>query len=109
MKYFYKIQFPNDPKRQKGTPGPEYNPSLKHEIPAPAKYSFGFRRQTQGESPLANNACTGEGVGPGSYLRLQIPLTSDVGKNPVWTMAKAKRLGLFNTTWDKNQTYDMKS
>ena len=82
---------------------------MKHEIPAPAKYSFGFRRQTQGESPLANNASTGEGVGPGSYLRLQIPLTSDVGKNPVWTMAKAKRLGLFNTTWDKNQTYDMKS
>ena len=37
-------RFPNEPKRHKGTPGPHYNPSLKHEIPNSEKYTFGFRR-----------------------------------------------------------------
>lgn len=103
------IKFPNDPKRQKGTPGPQYDPSLKHEIPAAPKFSFGFKRQIQGQSPLVSNASTGEGVGPGTYIHGNVPLTSEINKNPSWYLPKAKRLGLFNTTWDKNQTYDMKS
>lgn len=50
-------------------------------------------------------------MGPGSYFQgtTNLPLTSEINKNPSWYLPKAKRLGLFNTTWDKNQTYDTKS
>lgn len=34
---------------------------------------------------------------------------SEIKEEPHFTMAKAKRLGLFNTVWDKNQTYDANS
>jgi len=52
------FKFPNDPKRHKGTPGPQYNPSLRHEIPTSAKFSFGFRREIAGFSPLIANSST---------------------------------------------------
>lgn len=59
MKIGLESRFPNDPKRHKGTPGPQYNPSLRHEIPNSSKYTFGFKREIAGFSPLVACASTG--------------------------------------------------
>jgi len=56
-------------KRLKGTPGPQYDPKLKPEIPNSNKFSFGFRRDIAGASPLAPTTSTPVIVGPGAYLQ----------------------------------------
>jgi len=61
-------RFPNDPKRHKATPGPQYNPPHRQDVKNPEKYSFGFRREIQGASPLVANSSTPYIVGPGSYI-----------------------------------------
>jgi len=40
------------PSRLKSSPGPHYDPSLKPEIPNPEKFTFGYRRDIAGSSPL---------------------------------------------------------
>jgi len=121
-------RFPNDPKRHKGTPGPQYNPSLRHEIPNSNKFSFGFRRELAGESPLILNASTPSVVGPGSYLSGQpvkgaprtageergelkvekkhhipfVPKTSKIEEEPHWSFTKGPKFATFHGGWDKN-------
>tara|TARA_B110000503_G_scaffold62855_1_gene99475 strand:+ start:100 stop:213 length:114 start_codon:yes stop_codon:yes gene_type:complete len=36
----------------RGTPGPQYNPGIKPEVPNSDKYSFGYRRDYPGFSCL---------------------------------------------------------
>lgn len=45
-------RFASDPKTWRGTPGPQYNPNLKPEIPHSNKFSFGYRRDYPGFSCL---------------------------------------------------------
>jgi len=103
-------RFPNDPKRHKGTPGPHYNPSLKHEIPNPSKYSFGYRREVAGFAPLIAAVSTPKDVGPGLYLHeYQLPKTSLIPNDPKFSIGTEPRFGGFTGGWDKVQTYDMRS
>eukprot|EP00828_Plagiopyla_frontata_P009777 TRINITY_DN15064_c0_g2_i2.p2 TRINITY_DN15064_c0_g2~~TRINITY_DN15064_c0_g2_i2.p2 ORF type:complete len:190 (-),score=32.88 TRINITY_DN15064_c0_g2_i2:18-587(-) len=101
-------RFPNDPKRNKGTPGPHYNPQLKQEIPIPPKYTFGFRREQQGKSALAPNVSTPDIIGPGHYMKQQIPWISSLCRKPTYSIPKAERVGPEQRTFDKYQTYDYK-
>ncbi|EAS00318.1 sperm-tail PG-rich repeat protein (macronuclear) [Tetrahymena thermophila SB210] len=89
------LRFPNDPKRHKGTPGPQYNPTLRHEIPNPPKFSFGFRREIQGFSPLVANSSTPQLVGPGSYIQKNVPNTSKIRNEPKWSFPNAERFSGF--------------
>jgi hypothetical protein len=49
------------------TPGPEYNPNLRPEIPNVPQYSLYARRAVKGFDPLILLNSTSEIVGPGSY------------------------------------------
>jgi hypothetical protein len=37
-------RFLNDPKSMRGTPGPQYDPNIKPEVPNSERFSFGYRR-----------------------------------------------------------------
>eukprot|EP00828_Plagiopyla_frontata_P008124 TRINITY_DN1398_c0_g1_i2.p1 TRINITY_DN1398_c0_g1~~TRINITY_DN1398_c0_g1_i2.p1 ORF type:complete len:332 (-),score=26.75 TRINITY_DN1398_c0_g1_i2:79-945(-) len=101
-------RFPNEPKRSKGTPGPHYNPSLPHEIQNAPKYTLGFRRALQGQSPLQPYVSTPSIVGPGLYMKQQIPSVSTLEKQPAFSVPKAQRSNVENRTFDKYQSYDYK-
>lgn len=49
------------------TPGPEYNPNLRPEIPNSSQYSLYSRRAVKGQDPLILLNSTSEIVGPGAY------------------------------------------
>ncbi|EGR29290.1 hypothetical protein IMG5_159370 [Ichthyophthirius multifiliis] len=93
------LRFPNDPKRHRGTPGPQYNPSLRHEIPNAPKFSFGFRREIAGFSPLIANSSTPQLVGPGSYIQKNVPRTSKITNEPIWSFPQAQRFSGFKADW----------
>jgi len=61
-------RFKDDPKALR-TPGPIYNPPLNPKRPQSAKYSFGFRRERPGESPIAPMIGTTPIVGPSTYFK----------------------------------------
>jgi len=61
-------RFPNDPKKSRGTPGPEYDPCMPKNFSEPPKFSFGVRRCIPGVDPLAPQGSTPAIVGPGSYV-----------------------------------------
>ncbi|KRX04808.1 hypothetical protein PPERSA_06442 [Pseudocohnilembus persalinus] len=109
--YGFKLEsrFPNDPKRHKATPGPQYNPPHRQDVKNPEKYSFGFRREIQGASPLVANSSTPYIVGPGSYIQKNVPKTSVIEDEPHWSFGKGPKLHKQHPGWDKNQTYDTKT
>ena len=49
------------------TPGPEYNPGIKPEVPNAPQYSLYARRAVKGFDPLILLNSTSEIVGPGAY------------------------------------------
>lgn len=102
-------RFNNGTSRYKGTPGPDYNPSLKPEIPNPPKFSFGVRREIKGASPIVLMASTPVQVGPGSYIKLQQPNTSIMPDHPQFSFPKDKKHRPHQLTFQKNQTYDTRS
>jgi len=102
-------RFPNDPKKHKATPGPDYDPCLRPEIPKPALYSFGVRREIKGASPLVQLISTPNQVGPGSYVRLGQGNTSTMPDHPQFSFPKDKKLRLAIPNIQKNQTYDTRS
>jgi hypothetical protein len=102
-------RFPNDPKRHKATPGPDYDPGVRPEIPKPPLYSFGVRREIKGASPLVMLISTPNQVGPGSYIKQGHGNTSTMPDHPEFSFPKDQKLRPDGPTFQKNQTYDTRS
>ena len=67
-------RFPYDPKGYKGNPGPQYDPAFTMDKEDPPKYTFGYRRDLPGSSPLSLLYSTPNNVGPGLYVsNLELP------------------------------------
>jgi len=95
--------------KKKGTPGPEYNPGDRPEIPNPPKFSFGVRRAIPGFDPLAPNGSTPNIVGPGSYKKLEEKNTSIMPDHPEYSFPREKKFRSYTNIAGKNQTYDTRS
>lgn len=91
------------------TPGPEYMPPLKPEIPNQPEYSLYARRAVKGFDPLIELNSTSEIVGPGSYHPEKSSLTSVNQNRPHWSMPKGSRDPTHQNRWQLNQTYDTTS
>jgi len=102
-------RFADGTRKNKGTPGPDYDPNLKPEIPIAPKFSFGVRREIRGASPLVLLISTPNQVGPGSYIRLGQGNTSTMNDHPEFSFPKDKKLRPTGTVIQKNQTYDTRS
>jgi len=102
-------RFNNGAHKQKATPGPEYNPNLRPEIPNSLQYSFGARREIKGASPLVLMASTPIQVGPGSYVKLEQGNTSIMPDHPEFSFPKDQKLRYQSGSIQKNQTYDTRS
>jgi len=102
-------RFADGPKKYKATPGPDYDPSLRPEVPLAPKFSFGVRREIKGASPLVQLISTPNQVGPGSYIKLGQGNTSTMTDHPEFSFPKQKKLGNYNSSIQKNQTYDTRS
>jgi hypothetical protein len=103
------MQFPLQEKRYKMTPGPEYAPNLRPEIPKQPEYSLYARRAVKGFDPLIELNSTSEIVGPGSYHPEKSTLTSVNENRPHWSMPKGPRDPTHQNRWQLNQTYDTTS
>ena len=88
------------------TPGPEYKPGIKPEIPTQPQYSLYSRRAVKGFDPLIELTSTSEIVGPGSYHPEKSTLTSVNQKYPNWSMPKGPRDPTHLNKSQLNQTYD---
>jgi hypothetical protein len=71
------------------TPGPQYNPSLKPEIPLSEKFSFGYRRDYPGFDCLQPLVSTPPVVGPGQYIQQVRPDTSNLVTKPKYSFTRA--------------------
>jgi hypothetical protein len=91
------------------TPGPEYNPNLKPEIPNSQQYSLYSRRAVKGHDPLILLNSTSEIVGPGAYHPEKSSNTSKTQTKPQWSMPKGPRDQSQKNKWQLNQTYDTSS
>jgi len=102
-------RFSNGPKKHKATPGPEYDPSLRPEIPNPPKFSFGVRREIKGASPMVLAISTPNQVGPGSYIKQGQGNTSTMADHPQFSFPKDQKHRMTMPNFQKNQTYDTRS
>jgi len=102
-------RFPNDPKKLKATPGPDYNPGFRPDSKRIQTFSFGVRREIKGASPLVLMASTPVQVGPGSYLKLNQGNTSTMPDHPVHAFPKDLKHRPHTANFQKNQTYDTRS
>lgn len=102
-------RFPPDQKKYKMTPGPEYVPGLRPEIPNVPQYSLYARRAIKGFDPLILLNSTSEIVGPGSYLPEKNANTSKTQNNPHWSIPKGPRDPTHHNRTQLNQTYDTTS
>lgn len=102
-------RFPPDQKKYKLTPGPQYNPSLRPEIPKNPDYSLYARRSVKGFDPLIQLNSTPPIVGPGSYHPENSSNKSHDPNKPHWSIPKAPRMMANRNKWDLNQTYDTSS
>lgn len=65
------------------TPGPVYNPPFDPKRPESAKFSFGYRREIPGYSPIVATIGTNPIVGPTTYFKAnKLPLTSRIQSAP---------------------------
>jgi len=96
-------------RRMRGTPGPEYNPPLKPEIPNAPKFSFGERRCVPGFDPLAPQGSTPLQVGPGSYRKLDEKPTSIHQDYPKVSFTRDEKFRPLTDNPSKHQTYDTRS
>lgn len=88
------------------TPGPEYAPNLRPEIPNQPQFSLYARRAVKGFDPLIELNSTSEIVGPGSYHPEKSALTSANQNKPHWSMPKGPRDPTHQNRAQLNQTYD---
>lgn len=91
------------------TPGPEYKPGLKPEIPKQPEYSLYARRAVKGFDPLIELNSTSQIVGPGSYHPEKSAFTSINQNKPHWSMPKGPRDPTHQNKAQLNQTYDSTS
>ncbi|EGR33575.1 hypothetical protein IMG5_048920 [Ichthyophthirius multifiliis] len=99
VKIGLELRFQNDPRRQRGTPGPQYNPSFRYDQKNPPKFTFGQKREVAGQSPLVYMGSTPNLVGPGSYILKNVPKTSKIQNEPKYSIPKAKRFVNQNQNW----------
>ena len=102
------MQFLADQKKYKMTPGPDYLPNLRPEIPLQPKYSLYARRAVKGFDPLIELNSTTEIVGPGSYHPEKSAYTTDDNR-PHWSIPKGPRDPSHQNRAQLNQTYDTTS
>lgn len=102
-------RFPPETKKYKITPGPQYNPNLRPEIPKSPDYSLYARRSVKGFDPLIQLNSTPPIVGPGSYHPEDSSNKSHDPNKPSWSIPKAPRMMANRNKWDLNQTYDNSS
>jgi hypothetical protein len=91
-----------------GTPGPQYYPPIKPEVPVPPRYSLGARRETKGATAISNMISTPNLVGPGRYYPESSSMTVH-RNNPRWTFGGGDKIGKPSKSVSKNQTYDTRS
>lgn len=91
------------------TPGPEYYPNHKPEVPNQPQYSLYARRAVKGVDPLIQLNSTSEIVGPGSYHPEKSSYTSINPNKPHWSMPKGPRDPTHQNRAQLNQTYDTTS
>ena len=82
---------------------------MKPEYKSTEKFSFGYRRNLPGSSPVAPLISTPVNVGPGHYVGNDLPITSKIDKAPQWSIPKHPKLKHDFKPPDKNQTYYTKS
>jgi len=102
-------RFMSSTSRYTKTPGPEYNPGKRPEIPNDPAYSFGVRRPIPGFDPLAPNVSTPLIVGPGSYLQLDVKNTSEHVDFPKVSFTKERKFRNLQDHAVKHATYDTTS
>lgn len=102
-------RFNDAPKKNKATPGPEYTPGFKPDLPSPVTFSFGQRREVKGASPLVAMASTPNQVGPGSYFRFDQQNTSLMPDHPKFSFPKDPKHKPANPSVVKNATFDTRS
>ena len=95
------------PNNLEQNPGPQYFPKDKPELVRAAKYTFGYRRP--GGGGLKDHTATPGSVGPGRYAPEFSANTSNKQNMPRWTLPKAAPREATKKTFDKHQTYDMRS
>mmetsp|Transcript_61106 Transcript_61106/g.69989 ORF Transcript_61106/g.69989 Transcript_61106/m.69989 type:complete len:292 (-) Transcript_61106:1595-2470(-) len=87
------------------SPGPVYYPSEEGVRKSDGKYSFGYRREVRGQSPLMAHNATPNLVGPGRYDTRRVETTSKKAKAPTWSLPKASRTNRSFSSCERNQTY----
>jgi hypothetical protein len=102
-------RFSDNVKKNKQSPGPDYNPNLRPEIPSSPQFSLGIRREVKGASPLILMASTPKEIGPGSYLPLKLVTTSKNQDGAKVGFTKAEKLQTRDLNIQGNQTYDTRS
>jgi hypothetical protein len=99
-------RFPPEEKKYKITPGPQYDPCLRPEVPKNPEFSLYARRSVKGFDPLIQLNSTPPIVGPGSYHPESSANPSNRVDKPAWSIPKGPRLLANRNKWDLNQTYD---
>lgn len=89
------------------TPGPQYYPQLKPEIPKAPAFTLGARRDKKG-GVLARETSAPENVGPGRYFPEKMIFTSVHKDFPKFSFPKNQRPDPKVITFTKHQTYDNK-
>lgn len=92
-----------------GTPGPQYYPPIKPEVPLAPKYTLGARRTNQVNSVLENKVSTPALVGPGRYVPESSSYTSVHQNPPKWTFGGSEKIAKMPRPVTKNQTYDTRN
>ena len=92
-----------------GTPGPQYHPPIKPEVPIAPAYTLGARRRVKGGSALQNMVSTPGLVGPGRYAPQDSAYPSNHPSSYKWTFGRGDKLGKMTAGVSRHQTYDVRS
>jgi len=95
--------------RGHATPGPDYNPGFKPDLPRQPTYSMGVRREIKGCSAIMAISSTPNQVGPGSYLKQEPASTSIMPDHPKFSFPKDPKHKPTQASFQKNQTFDIRS
>lgn len=92
------------------SPGPQYFPPHRPEIPSAPQYTLGARRTNPAGSALMNQVSTTALGGPGRYAPENAAFTSIHQNIKHWSFTKRERKTVdIRTTKTTNQTYDVNS
>ena len=89
------------------TPGPQYYPQIRPEVPKAPSYTLGARREKKG-GVLSRETSAPENVGPGRYVPESSALTSVHKDFPKVSFTKNPRPDPQVKAFDKHQTYENK-